>query len=99
MNYYIKQILLIGGSFLIILYFQYLDDKKNKKKRNNIYDIIKFPILVSSLIGLLLNINSLNICNSATIESTNIILELPKVNLFSNKDLSDQQIYTDLPDF
>jgi predicted permease len=56
MNLILKQFLIIGAIFLIILWFQYQDDKKNRRERKTFYDKYKFPLLVSSIIGLLLNL-------------------------------------------
>jgi hypothetical protein len=56
MNLIIKQILLIGTIFLTILWIQNIDDKKYKKERKSIYDKYKFPLLVSAIIGLILNL-------------------------------------------
>ena len=59
MNLIIKQILLIGTTFLTILWIQNIDDKKYKKERKTIYDKYKFPLLVSAIVGLILNIPTL----------------------------------------
>jgi predicted permease len=55
MNKYLQQIIIISSVFLIILWFQNQDDKKHNKKRKLLYDIYKFPVLISAIVGLLLN--------------------------------------------
>ena len=64
MNKYLQQILIISSVFLIILWFQKQDDRKYHKKRKNLYDIYKFPVLMSAIIGLLLNL----FCNNTDID-------------------------------
>ena len=59
MNLILKQFLIIGAAFLIILWFQHQDDKKQKRERKSFYDKYKFPLLVSSIIGLVLNLPTL----------------------------------------
>lgn len=124
MNLILKQFLIIGASFLIILWFQHLDDRKHKRIRKTIYDRFKFPLLVGSIIGLVLNlpvIFGIN-KNTETFAELTIITpvkecdtaELAKPFIHSNnfgknvsnnkltwfgKEISDQQIFTDLPDF
>ena len=74
------QILIIILSFIIILWFQKYDDKKYNKKRLTFYDKYKFPLLVSSIIGLILTFQN-------------------NVKLNNAKQITEQQIFTDLPDF
>ena len=126
MNLILKQFLIIGSTFLIILWFQYQDDKKHKKKRKSFYDKYKFPLLVSSIIGLMLNLPILfdmNVKQSFSKDSNfevTIVTPVEKCDIaktfihnnnfgshnkeqlswFDNgKPVSDQEIFTDLPDF
>jgi hypothetical protein len=145
MNHIIKQLLIVLITFLLILWFQKCDDKKNNKIRKTLYEKYKLPLLVSSIVGLLLQANirkkkfiswdstELYVNSPLSIEmidtigppsptnilrnsnllinklpstnnilpSTNNILS-PKLNLpqiIDNPKFSNQQIYTDLPDF
>jgi hypothetical protein len=158
MNHIIKQLLIVLITFLLILWFQRCDDKKNNKIRKTLYEKYKLPLLVSSIVGLLLQANIRkkkfiswdstelyaespvsidmidtigppspnnilrnpnfhllfnkkiessvpNIILSSTnnnLSPTNNILPQPKLNLpkiIDNSKFSNQQIYTDLPDF
>lgn len=149
MNHIIKQLLIVFITFLLILWFQKCDDKKNNKIRKTLYEKYKLPLLVSSIVGLLLQANIrkkkfiswnstelyadtpvsidmidtigppspknilrnpnlhllFNNIESSTnniLPSTNNILQEPKLNLpkiIDNSKFTNQQIYTDLPDF
>jgi hypothetical protein len=114
MNLYLKQFLIIGLTFLLILWFQDCDDKKTKKERKTFFDMYKLPALVSAVLGLILNFNEI-FSNNETIVEENIVVIKPinnnkmntnKPNLkptikYSKGNFSDvdQQIYTELPDF
>ena len=50
----LKDFLILIFTFAIIYWFQQVDDKKRCKKRDNIYDTIKLPLLVTSIVGLIL---------------------------------------------
>jgi hypothetical protein len=153
MNHIIKQLLIVLITFLLILWFQRCDDKKNNKIRKTLYEKYKLPLLVSSIVGLLLQANirkkkfitwdstelyinspisidmidtigppsPTNILRNSNLfinklPPTNNILPQPKLNLpqpklnlpqpklnlpqiIDNSKFSNQQIYTDLPDF
>ena len=121
MNLILKQFLIIATAFLIILWFQYQDDKKHKRERKSFYDQYKFPLLVSSIIGLVLNFPTLfSICEKSveTLTEVTIITPVEKCDMINpfvhnnnfgshnkeqltwfGKQASDQQIFTDLPDF
>jgi hypothetical protein len=146
MNHIIKQLLIVLITFLLILWFQKCDDKKNNKIRKTLYEKYKLPLLVSSIVGLLLQANirkkkfitwdstelyinspisidmidtigppsPTNILRNSNLfinklPPTNNILPQPKLNLpqpklnlpqiIDNSKFSNQQIYTDLPDF
>ena len=58
MNLILKQFLIIASTFLIILWFQNRDDEKQKKVRTTAYDQYKFPVLVGSIVGLILNLQT-----------------------------------------
>ncbi len=106
MNLILKQLLIITITFLIISWFQNSDDKKYNKTRNTFYDKYKFPTLVSAIIGLLINLpeiisttkelcqeNIKNITENSSITSNNQVINKP-TNI-----ITEQQIYTTLPDF
>lgn len=126
MNLLLKQVLIIGTIFTIILWFQQQDDKKTKRERNTFFDKYKLPLLVSSIIGLMINMSSfLNLSGEIqeTLTEVTIITPIKNCNRFNDatkpfmnsnnfgtqaksndltwfsKNPSDQQIYTDLPDF
>lgn len=116
MNLILKQLIIIAGTFLVILWFQNVDDKKHNKTRETIYEKYKFPILVSAIIGLVINIPE--IISSTNNQSCQDITEftfitpikeiaqkIPKISNidltrpFSKNIISEQKIFTDLPDF
>lgn len=119
MDLILKQLIIITCTFLVILWFQNVDDKKHNKTRDTFYEKYKFPILVSSMIGFVINIpeilSSLNnescegniaeIAIFTTGEPTNPLKNIIKMSPVdqvrkSVKNIvSDQQIFTDLPDF
>jgi hypothetical protein len=107
MKLILKQFLIIGSIFLIILWFQNVDDKKHNRIRKTFYDIYKFPLLVSSIIGFILNIPTLIGFNCENNQNKYDSLAKSFIHTNSlnnklswfNKDISEQQIYTDLPDF
>jgi hypothetical protein len=114
MNLKLKQCLIILSTFIVILWYQKIEDKKYKRHRKTVYDQIKFPLLISSIIGLLLNLPNIFITESCDITvvspitvlspvkktfNTDFDLVKPFTSNFSRKNISDQQIYTDLPDF
>jgi predicted permease len=121
MNPIFKQFLIIVGSFLVILWFQYQDDKKNKLIRKTLYEQYKFPTLVASIIGLILNLNDFvqnttevkNVAEIAILTHTPTAMSMPfipsnnfgsnanqqNIGWFTKKNISDQQIYTEMPDF
>lgn len=123
MDLILKQLIIIAGTFLIILWFQNVDDKKHNKTRDTFYEQYKFPILVSAIVGFVINIPEIistvsgESCESVIGEiaiftagepinpGSQVISQAPK---FSPVDLarqsgkniiSEQQIFTDLPDF
>ncbi len=57
MNNIIKQVIIIISCFLLILWFQEIDDKKSKRVRTSMFDQYKVPLIVSSIVGLFLNLN------------------------------------------
>jgi len=122
MNKKFKQFLIISIVFIIIYWFQQKDDKKTKRVRTTFIEKYKLPLLVSSILGFILNfklIKTLN--NNDTITEVTIITpvkecknlnEIAKPFINSNnfssktnelswfsKNPTDQQIFTDLPDF
>lgn len=126
MNLILKQVLIIGTIFTVILWFQHQDDKKTKRERKTFFDKYKLPLLVSSIIGLLINIPSLlNLSNGnqeifteltiiTPVKECDKLKEMAKPFMNSNnfgtktnpndltwfsKNPTEQQIFTDLPDF
>lgn len=124
MNLIFKQVLIVGFVFIIIFWFQQKDDKKTKRVRTTFFENYKLPLLVSSIIGLLLNLKTLtnfNCNNNETVTEVTIITpvnDCKKINEMSkpfvnsnnfgtknnnltwfSKNPTEQQIYTDLPDF
>lgn len=77
----LKQFLILSITFGIVYWFQIVDDKKRCKERIGIYEKIKLPLLVSSIIGLVLfwdNDKILNIfvtteCNEIKLPAHEII--------------------------
>ena len=98
MNIILKQILIIGATFFIILWFQNCEDKKNNKERTCFQDKYKLPILVCAVVGLLINFKE--IFTDDSVENVEVIISevKPKLNEYSS-DMINQQIYTDMPDF
>ena len=138
MNHIIKQLLIVIITFLTIMWFQKCDDKRNNKIRKTLYEKYKLPLLVSSIVGLLLQANirkddfiswdstelysdtpiSLDMLDTIGPPSPHNILRNPNLHLLfkdniilpvenkinippviKNFKFSDQQIYTELPDF
>jgi hypothetical protein len=125
MNKFFNQLLIVSAVFVVIYWFQKKDDKKSKRVRTTFIEKYKLPLLVSSIIGFVLNFNlitNLN-CNDTLTEIT-IVTPVAPVKEFKNlnemskpfinsnnfgsktndltwfsKNPTDQQIYTDLPDF
>jgi len=64
MNLIIKQLCIIIGVFTITLWVQDMDDKKYNKIRTDVYDKYKFPLLISAIIGLLINISEIIMKNN-----------------------------------
>lgn len=113
MNLLVKQLIIISLTFFIIWWFQDVDDKKHNKVRETFYEKYKFPLLVSAIIGLVINISEIfNIQCEENIGSISIFTAVEPVkesmqlepvnilnNLYTRNIASDQQIYTSLPDF
>lgn len=123
MDLILKQFIIIAGTFLIILWFQNVDDRKHNKTRDTFYEKYKFPILVSAIVGFVINISE--IISSVTGETCDanvteiaiftagepvkqITHNFKQLNPVNPVDLvrksiknviSEQQIFTDLPDF
>ena len=80
------QLLIIISVFLIILWFQNQDDKKHEKIRNGYYDTYKFPVLMSSIIALLLNIST----NKKSKESDIFMSPIPNENILDRNVCSNK---------
>ena len=107
MKLIIKQIIVMVITFLIILWFQNKDDAKHNKTRVSLYDKYKLPLLVSTIIGLILNypiffkISECKPENNLT--EISILTPIKEVQIPTQTNLKDiinnLQISTDMPDF
>ena len=102
MNYLVKQFLIIGITFFLILWFQNCEDAKNKKERTSFHDKYKLPLLVAALLGLILNFSDIFLDGS----NPNIMMGEPTASATQLEMLSGTKpsmptfdIYTDIPDF
>lgn len=77
MKLIIKQFGIIIGVFSITLWVQQMDDTKYNKTRIDFFDKYKFPLLISAIIGLLINVPELimkiNINNEIPVSFINSI--------------------------
>ena len=91
-----KNIIIFLAIFLIVLWLQHNDDLrlKNSMKRTEVYDIIKLPLFVSTLVLLLKDINYNQCLNE--IQAIFIIPE--EIKNTSNNDVFND-IFTEQPDF
>lgn len=103
MKLIIKQIIVVIITFLIILFFQNSDDKKHNKDRKSLYDKYKLPLLVSTIIGLILNLPLLfnnELETEKIIKNTLILKPIIETECNHLKEiLNNLQISTDMPDF
>ena len=103
MNYLVKQFLIIGTTFFLILWFQNCEDAKNKKVRTTIHEKYKLPILVAAILGLILNFNDIFMNNSSSqVEDMfHPISSATQLEMLSGTKPSVPtfDIYTDIPDF
>jgi hypothetical protein len=108
MNSLIIQLLFYGLLFLFITWFQKVDDRKNNKQRKTLYEQYKFPILIISIIILIVNIdikrctNLIVIQPNDNLESSSVHdmnIAKPFLNFGKDVPISDQQIFTNIPDF
>ncbi len=126
MDLILKQLIIIAGTFLVIMWFQNVDDRKHNKTRDTFYEKYKFPILVSAIVGFVINIPEIissvtgQQCDSGVTEiaiftsgeqinQINPVKQISKnvgklspidiVKQNTRNVISEQQIYTDLPDF
>ena len=84
-----KQILIVVSSFFIIFWLQKKEDKRTNRVRNTPYERFKFPLLVSSMVGLLFTMKEF-ICSNDMNESTVVIpveVEMPKEFIPMKKQL------------
>lgn len=119
MNLILKQVLIMGTVFTVILWFQHKDDQKINRVRKTLFEKYKLPLLVSSIIGLMMNLKTftnLNCNTNETLTEVTIITPINNCKKITNsnnfgtkinqnnlswvsKNPTEQQIYTDLPDF
>ena len=104
----INDIIIFLIVFLIVMWLQHNDDIKfqNREKRLSLYDKVKLPLLVSSIVLLLKNIDYKKCYNdmqsifiieqvTTTPQIENIEFPYPKTNCKSHID----NIFTEPPDF
>lgn len=60
-----QTLIIIFSAFSIVYWYQYIDDKRKNIKRNKI-EKIKFPILVSLLIGISLTLGNFSFKSNCT---------------------------------
>lgn len=80
MNPYLKQFIIITIVFIIIMVYQEQQDKRHNRVRETTYEKYKLPLLVSSIVGLLLNLDILNlkptvVCQQVPIKNQQIFTE------------------------
>ena len=99
----LKEFFILLATFGVIYWFQSVDDKKRCKTRDGIYDKIKLPLLATSLVGLVLNVDieKLIIINQPYVNSNASINRIPtNYNYNTNLDrnynntLDRQDIFT-----
>ena len=82
-----KYLIIIIFSFFVFLWIQIIDDKKYKITRNSLYDKYKNPLLISLIIGLILNLNIAEHNNISEIIVTTIEpMENMELNNFNKDD-------------
>jgi predicted permease len=107
MKLIVKQIIVMIIVFIIILWFQNNDDKKYKRSRVKLFDKYKLPLLVSTIVGLILNFPVLfkmnDISSKNSITEINILTPIREAKMTTHTNLKDiinnLQISTDMPDF
>jgi len=82
----LKQFFILSLTFGIVYWFQIVDDKKRCKERVGIYEKIKLPLLVCSIVGLVLFWDNDKILNIfVTTECTKI--DLPPHELINVENI------------
>jgi hypothetical protein len=97
MNLILKQTLILGTTFFVILWFQNCEDTRNNKVRTTYHDTYKLPILVTALLGLIINFKEL--FNDEIVIAPIIVessIAPAQDTMFSDMN---QQVYTEMPDF
>lgn len=92
----IKQFIIVVLSFTLILWVQHIDDKKNGVVRQSWWDKLNFPLLVSCLIGLVLNLPFLFHCADNSVDTTNSSDVKELVGITANKPFL-QELLTPSP--
>ena len=85
-------IMIIIASACLIYWLQRCSNKDKKEKKSNMFDKLKIPLLVSSIIGIVYLLNNDN--SKTNIVSVQAVLS----NEFEPTSIN-QKIYTDQPDF
>jgi len=80
MNKIFKQFLIISSVFIVIYWFQKKDDKKYKRIRTTFIEKYKLPLLVSSIIGFMLNLKLITSLNNNTITEVTSITPIKQFN-------------------
>lgn len=60
-----KTLVFIFVSFSIVYWYQYIDDKRKNITRSKV-EKMKFPVMVSLLVGITLNFNNFNLGSNFT---------------------------------
>ena len=71
-----------------------MEDKKNNYQRKTFFETYKLPLLVSSIVGLLLNVSDIFNCS---LNSTEITIVKPIKDDFIPRELTEQEIIVGLP--
>ncbi len=104
----LKHFLILSITFGIVYWFQHVDDKKRCKKREGIYEYIKLPLLVSSIVALILywdNDKIFNVINCNNVIPVNdmnpniVAIGIPSSNNNNYKNNPEFDVYTGYADF
>jgi hypothetical protein len=82
-----RQVIVIILTVAIVLFYQYYEDKKNKIKREDVWSMLKMPILMGCLVYLAMNLKMPK-SNLNSVGGSNVFL-----------NESPENIYTELPNW
>jgi len=80
-----RQIIIIVITMCIVFFYQFYEDKKNNIKREDMWSMIKMPVLMASIVYLAMNLKMPKTVMSG--------------GGFQMNDLSPDNIYTELPNW